>query len=212
MKIVIFGANGLTGNELVKQALENGHNVTALVRNPSSIEIKHENLKVKQANILSVNSFENTFKGADVIISTVGTGASIKKARKATTIYSDGYKNIVLAMRKYGIKRFIALLSVGTVPDPNEAAIHRVMIRPMLKGTYDDMRRAESFLATCNDIDWIGIRPLRLNNKSKTGKYRTGIDFLPEKGVNISRADVADLMLKLMTSNDNIRKYITIAD
>ncbi len=62
MKIVIFGANGLTGNELVKQALENEHNVTALARNPSSIEIKYENLAIKQANILSVNSFENTFK------------------------------------------------------------------------------------------------------------------------------------------------------
>ncbi len=82
MKIVIFGANGLTGNELVKQALENEHNVTALARNPSSIEIKYENLAIKQANILSVNSFENTFKGADVIISTVGTGASIKKVQR----------------------------------------------------------------------------------------------------------------------------------
>ncbi len=212
MKIIIFGANGLTGNELVKQALENNHNVIALVRNPSSIEVEHSNLEVKKANILDVKSFENTFEDSDVIICTVGTGASISKARKPTTIYSEGYKNIVTAMRNHKIKRFIALLSVGTVPDPNEATIHKVMIRPMLKGTYDDMRRAESFPETCNDIDWIGIRPLRLNNKAKTGKYRTGIDFLPKKGVNISRADVADLMLKLMTSDENIRKYVTIAD
>ena len=82
----------------------------------------------------------------------------------------------------------------------------------MLKGTYDDMRSAESFLASCYDIDWIGIRPLRLNNKPKTGKYRTGIDILPTKGVNISRADVADLMLKQMNSDKNIHKYVTIAD
>ncbi len=212
MNIVIFGANGLTGKELLKQALENRHNVIALVRNVSSIEIEHPNLKVKKANILDIKSFENIFKNSDAIICAIGTGTSISKARKPTTIYSEGYKNIVTAMRKHGIKRFIALLSVGTVPDPNEATIHRMIIRPMLKGTYDDMRRAENFLATCNDIDWIAVRPLRLNNKAKTGKYRTSIDHLPEKGVNISRADLADLMLKLMTSDENIHKYVTIAD
>ncbi|OQY03002.1 MAG: hypothetical protein B6I20_05910 [Bacteroidetes bacterium 4572_117] len=50
-------------------------------------------------------------------------------------------------MRKHKIKRFVALLSVGTIPDQNEALIHRLMIRPMLKGMYDDMRRTENFLA-----------------------------------------------------------------
>ena len=74
------------------------------------------------------------------------------------------------------------------------------------------MKRAGSFLAECDDIDWTGVRPLRLNNKPKTGKYRISNGILPPKGVNISRADVADLMLKLMTLNDYIREYVTIAD
>ena len=159
-----------------------------------------------------VKSFEDALIDADIVISAVGTGTSFSQARKPTTIYSDGFKNIISAMRKHKIKRFIALLSVGTIPDPNEAFIHRTMIRPMLKGTYDDMQRAESILANCDDIDWIGIRPLRLNNKPKTEKYRTGIDILPPNGVNISRADVADLMLKQMISDKNIHKYVTIAD
>lgn len=84
------------------------------------------------------------------------------EARKPTTLYSKGFSNIITAMRKNKIRRFIALLSVGTVLDPNEALIHKKIIRPLIRGTYDDMRRAESVLAECDDIDWTGIRPLRL--------------------------------------------------
>ena len=212
MKIVLFGATGLTGREILRQAIEDGQEVTAVVRNPNSIEIKHSNLTVSEGNIFKSESFEHLIKDCDVVISAVGTGTSLSKAGKPTTLYSEGFHNIIEAMRKHRISRFIGLLSVGTVPDPNEAFIHRKIIRPMLKGTYDDMRRAEEFLAKCNDIDWTCIRPLRLNNKPRTGKYRTGKDILPPKGVNISRADVAELMLKQISSKEYIRGYVTIAD
>ncbi len=212
MKILLFGATGLTGKEVLKQAISDGHEITVIVRNTKSIEINHKNLKIIEGDILKLHTFKEFVKNTDVVISTVGTGTSFAKARKPTTLYSEGFTNIVIAMRKHKIQRFIALLSVGTIPDPNEAAVHRMMIRPMLKGTYDDMRRAESFLAECKDINWTGIRPLRLNNKSKTGKYRLAKTILPPKGVNISRADVADLILKQINSKDYIHEYITIAD
>jgi len=212
MRIVLFGATGLTGNEILKQAIEDEHKVTVIVRNPNSIESEHPNLIVKEGDILKLQSFDDVIKDSDVVISAVGTGTSFSKARKPTTLYSEGFKNVVTAMRKHKINRFVALLSVGTIPDPNEALIHKTMIRPMLKGTYDDMRRAESFLAECEDINWTGIRPLRLNNKPRTGKYRTAKDILPPKGVNISRADVAEFILKQMDSEDYIRGYVTIAD
>ena len=212
MRIVLFGATGLTGHEILKQAIDDGHEVTIIVRNFNSIEIKHSNLTIEEGDILKLQSFEDVIKDSDVVISAVGTGTSFSKARKPTTLYSEGFKNIVTAMRKHNINRFVVILSVGTIPDPNEALIHKTMIRPMLKGTYDDMRRAESFLTECNDIDWTGIRPLRLNNKPRTGKYRTAKDILPPKGVNISRADVAEFILKQMNSEDYIRGYVTIAD
>ncbi len=212
MKIVLWGATGLTGREILYQALDAGHKVKAVVRNPELLKIKHTNLIVIQGDVLDAQLVEAVIAGSDVVISAIGTGISFSKARKPTKLYSDGFRNIVTAMRKHKIKRFVALLSVGTIPDPNEAFIHKTMIRPMLKGTYDDMRRAESFLAECVDIDWTGIRPLRLNNKPKTGKYRIAKDILPPNGVNISRADVAEFMLKQMDSEDYIRAYVTIAD
>ena len=195
-----------------KQAIEDGQEVTAIVRNPNSIEVKHSNLIVSEGNIYKPESFEHLLKNCDVVLSAIGTGASLSKAAKPTTLYSKGFYNIIEAMRKHKIRRFIGLLSVGTVPDPNEAFIHRKIIRPILKGTYDDMRRAELFLAKCDDIDWTCIRPLRLNNKPRTGQYRIGRDFLPPKGVNISRADVAELMLKQISSKEYIRGYVTIAE
>jgi len=212
LKIVLWGATGLTGKEILSQALDAGHKVKVIVRNPDMINVEYANLTVVKGDVLNTQLVEEVIGGCDVVISAIGTGTSFSKARKPTTLYSEGLKNIVTAMRKHKIKRFVTLLSVGTIPDPNEALVHKIMIRPMLKGTYDDMRRAESFLAKCEDIDWTGIRPLRLNNKPRTGKYRIAKDILPPNGVNISRADVAEFMLKQMDSEDFIREYATIAD
>ena len=144
----------------------------------------------------------------EVVISALGSGASFAQARKPTTLYSEGFANIVAAMRKHGIRRFIALLSVGTVPEP---FIHKLFIRPLIRGTYDDMRRVENFLAGCGDLDWVVIRPIRLMNTPRTGKYRTAVDILPPNGVEISRADVAEFILKQLCTNEHLRSYLTIA-
>ncbi len=211
MKIVLWGATGLTGREVLNQALDAGHEVKAVVRNPEQIEIEHANLSVAQGDVLNPKSVNEAVSGGDVVISAIGSGASFAQARKPTTLYSAGFANIVAAMRKHSLRRFIALLSVGTVPDPNEAFIHKKIIRPLIRGTYDDMRRAESILAGCDDIDWTAIRPLRLMDTPRTGKYRTAVNFLPPDGVEISRADVAEFMLKQMNTDEHLRGYVTIA-
>ena len=211
MKIVLWGATGLTGREILNQALEEGHEVKAVARKPSLVEVEHANLSVVRGDALNPKSVQEAVAGGEVVISALGSGTSFAKARKPTTIYSEGFANIVTAMRKHKIRRFITLLSVGTVPDPNEAFIHKQFIRPLIRGTYDDMRRAENFLAGCDDIEWIGIRPLRLMNTPQTSKYRTAVDILPPGGVKISRADVAEFMLKQLYTNEHLRCYLTIS-
>jgi putative NADH-flavin reductase len=211
MKIVLWGATGLTGREVLNQALGAGHEVKAVARKPSQIEVEHTNLSVVRGDVLDPQSVEDAVAGGEVVISALGSGAELAQARKPTTVYSEGFANIVAAMRKNDIRRFVALLSVGTVPDPNEAFIHKMIIRPFLRGTYDDMRRAEDFLAGCSDIDWICIRPLRLMNTPRTGKYRIAVDILPPGGVKISRADVAEFILKQVSTFEHLRSYLTIA-
>lgn len=211
MKIVLWGATGLTGREVLYQALEGGHEVKAVARNPGLIEAEHANLSVVRGDALNPQSVQEAVAGGEVVISALGSGASFAEARKPTTIYSEGFANIVAAMRKHDIRRFIAILSVGTVPDPNEPFIHKRIIRPLIRSTYDDMRKAENFLAGCDDLDWVVIRPLRLLNTSRTGKYRTAVNILPPGGIGISRADVAEFILKQVCTDEHLRSYLTIA-
>jgi putative NADH-flavin reductase len=211
MKIILWGATGLTGREVLNQALNDGYEVKAVVRNPELIEVEHANLSVVRGDALNPQSVQEAVAGGEVVISALGSGASIAEASKPTTIYSKGFANIVAAMRKHDIPRFIALTSVGTIPDPGEPLFHRQNIRPLIRATYNDMRKAENYLADCDDLDWVVIRPLRLMDTPRTGKYRTAVDFLPPDGVEISRADVADFMLKQVYTDEHLRSYVTIA-
>jgi len=169
-------------------------------------------LTVVRGDALNPQSVQEAVAGGEVVISALGTGSTLAQARKPTTVYSEGFANIVAAMRKHDIRRFIALVAVGTWPDPNEPLIHKMIIRRILKANYDDIRKAEkNVLANCDDLDWIGIRPMRLMNTPRTGKYRTAVNFLPPNGIEISRADVAEFMLKQMSTDEHLRSYVTIA-
>jgi len=211
MKIVLWGATGLTGCEVLYQALNGGHEVKAVARNPGLIEAEHANLSVVRGDALNPQSVQEAVDGGEVVISTLGSGASFAQARKPTTIYSEGFANIVAAMRKHDIRRFIALTSVGTVDDPYEPFFHKRIVRPLIRATYDDMRKAENYLAGCDDLDWVVIRPMRLLNTSRTGKYRTAVDILPPGGIGISRADLAEFILKQVCTDEHLRSYLTIA-
>ena len=211
MKIVLWGATGLTGRKVLYQALEGGHEVKAIARNPGLIEAEHANLTVVRGDALNRQSVQEAVSGGEVVISALGSGTSFAEARKPTTIYSEGFANIVAAMRKHTIRRFIALLSVGTVDDPYEPFIHKRIIRPLIRRTYDDMRKAENFLAGCDDLDWVVIRPLRLLNTSRTGKYRTSVNILPPGGIGIGRPDLAEFILKQVRTDEHLRSYLTIA-
>jgi len=128
--------------------------VKAIVRNPERIEVEHANLSVVRGDVLNPQSVQETAAGGEVVISALGSGATLEEASKPTTVYSEGFANIVAAMRKHDIRRFIALVAVGTVPDPNEPLFHKEVIRPMLKANYDDIRKAEkNVLANCDDLD-----------------------------------------------------------
>jgi putative NADH-flavin reductase len=211
MRIVLWGATGLTGCEVLYQALEGGHEVKAVARNPGLIEAEHTNLSVVRGDALNPQSVREAVAGGEIVVSTLGSGASFAEARKPTTVYSAGFTNIVAAMRDRAIRRFIALTSVGTVPDPGEPFFHKRFIRPLIRATYDDMSKAENYLAGCDDLDWVVIRPMRLLNASRTGKYRTAVDILPPGGVGIGRADVAEFILKQMGTDEHLRNFVAIA-
>ena len=94
MKVLIIGATGGTGRQLVEQALTAGHEVTALVRNPGKIRARHERLRVVQGDILDFHSLDLALAGQDAVLSSLGT----KSVFKPVKIFSEGTSNLLRAM------------------------------------------------------------------------------------------------------------------
>jgi putative NADH-flavin reductase len=207
MKIALFGASGPTGVLVVQQALEKGHLVTAFVRSPEKFTQSHPDLTVIKADVLLPSTFENKLKGHDIVISTLGIGQSFKD----TTLYSESGKNIIEAMRKSGVKKFICLTSGGVEDDdPSFEFIYKLVFKRLLRKPYNNMKKLESYLQSVSDIDWIVIRPSRLIDTPLTGIYRVSPRYAPKGGSKISRADLAQFILKQLNSNEWLRKTPTI--
>ncbi len=207
MNIVIFGATGGTGQEIVKQALEQGHTVTAFVRNPAKLEHKHTNLKIIQGDVLDYTSVEKALQGQDVVLCALGLPASNKSKGRA-----KGTKNIIQAMEKIGVKRFICQSSLGFGDSKDFLPFHfKYLIVPFfLRHTFADHELQENHIKQ-SQLDWIIVRPVNLTNGERIGIYKHGFDANENIKLKISRADVADFMLKQLTSNTYLHKTLGLS-
>ena len=208
MKIIIFGATGGTGQALVKQALEKGHTVTVLARNPEKVEIRHANLSVIKGDVLDTASVEKAIAGHDAVLVALG----VKPPSRAVVV-GPGTKNIINAMKKHDIKRLIvesAMFMDDTVR--KNSFLISILTKTFMKGLYADKLVQEATIRE-SDMEWVIIRPVGLTNGPKTEIYRFG-ESLKLKGISptISRADVADFMLKQLNSNTNIHKAVLVAN
>ncbi len=207
MKLAVFGASGPTGKLVVQQALEQGHKVTAFVRSPEKFNLSNPDLTVIKADALTPSTFENHLEGHDVLLSALGIGQSFKD----TTLYSESGNNIIEAMRKSGVNKFICLTSGGVEDDdPSFEFIYKLVFKRLLRKPYNNMKKLESYLQSVNDIDWIIVRPSRLVNTPLTGVYRVSARYAPKGGSKISRADLSQFILKQLDSNEWVRKTPTL--
>lgn len=205
MKIVVFGATGGTGKQLVQQALGQKHEVTAFVRNPAKLDIKHENLRVFQGNILDKSDLEKAMMGKDAVLSTLGARSILKK----TSVISEGTKNIIAAMKKHKVKRLIFESAFGVGESRSKAGLLGKVDNIVLKNIFADKVKQEEYIRK-SGLDWVIVRPAILTNGPKKGTYRTGEDIKIRFFATISRADVSDFMLKQLSQDDYIRKTPTI--
>jgi putative NADH-flavin reductase len=212
MQIFLLGATGATGQELLK-ILSVTYDIKLLVRNPEKIlfeqfKSRHK-IEVIKGDISEADKLKLHFEGCDVIISSLGTGME----NRLTDIYSNGGRNILNAMRANGIKKLITITSgLIDVSDPgtDNFFLNRI-IRPNYNKAYYDMIRWETILDDTKDIDWVCVRPTQLIDKPATHKYRVQLNHCPSKGRKISRADMADFILKQITSDEYIHKKPVLA-
>ena len=203
MKIAIFGATGGTGRQLLEQALEEGHSVTACVRDASKLEdVTSSNLKIIQGDVLNENTVEEVVAGQDVVLSALGAGA------KRTTLREDGTREIVKAMEKKGIKRLITLSSLGVGDSRKNLDFFTkfIVVDLFLRHPFADHERQEKVVRE-SDLDWTIVRPPHLVKGSRTGEYQHGFatDYRNIKA-KISRGDVADFMLNQISNDTYVRK------
>ena len=199
-KLIVFGATGGTGREVVKQALDRGHEVTIIVRNPLSFDTQHPSLKIVQGDVLQPSSFAEYMQGMDAVISCLGVGNS----RQPTTLYSTGIENIISAMKMAGVQRLICI-SAGALYVNQQMGffvriITKLVLQKILKEMYADMRLMEQIVEE-SKLNWTIVRPPMLKNKPFTGVYRTAITGHIKHPFSIARADLADFMLNIITNS-----------
>jgi putative NADH-flavin reductase len=203
MRIYIIGGTGKTGRELIMQALEQGHTVTALVRNPKRLKITHPNLSFIKGNVLDLKSFDSSVKDHDAVLSALGHKRFIIKTR----ILSEGTKNIVTAMQKQNVKRLICITSLGINDSRFKLGLYYSLFTiPFILLFYFLDKSKQEKIIFKSDLDWTIIRPGQLTNGGKRLKYKHGLNvgnYIITK--MISRADVADFMINQLSDKTYIR-------
>ncbi len=156
MRIVVIGANGATGQEIVTQALRAGHEVVGAVRRPETLS-HVQGVQIAKIDLADPYSIQAAIHGADAVVSALGTGG-LGSAMKFTTLYSDATRTIRNAMRAVGVKRIIALSSGGTVDNNLAPKFYTKLLRRLLINTYIDMARMETILEESPDMEWTCVR------------------------------------------------------
>lgn len=208
MKLIIFGSTGGTGQQVLRQALELGHDVTVFVRKPEKLHQKDKKLNVVKGDVLDYTSVERAIKGHDIVLCTLG-----RPPRDKSNLRSNGTKNIIRAMEKSGVKRFICQSSdgVGDSHDTLPFFMKYLIVPLMLRHAFADHEIQETHIKQ-SQLDWIIVRPVALTDGEHTGFYQHGYTT-DNKTVTfkISRADTADFMLKQLVDNNYLHRTPSIS-
>ena len=202
MKLLIFGSTGGTGRQLVEQALKQGHTVTAFARSSTKLDIHHANLKIVQGDVTDLATVEKAVQGQEAVVSAIGAG------EKRTTLRTDGTRQIIRAMEKVGIRRFISLSTLGIGDSQDLLPFHYkyFLVPLLLRHAFADHERQENYIKQSR-LDWIIVRPAALTNGTHTSIYRHGFTSSDKTiKAKISRADVADFILKQLTDDTYLHK------
>ena len=198
-RVLIIGATGGTGRELVKQALEHGYTVTALVRDPAQMRVEHPRLAVVRGDVLDRVMVDTAMRGQEAVLCALGHKRYLYPSR----ILSDGTRNIVEAMKAHGARRLVCATSLGLGDSAGRLGVlYTLFILPVVLPFYFwDKTRQERVIAE-SSVEWVIVRPGALNNGDKRSRVQQGFGVGSLLGtVRVSRANVAAFMLSQLSSD-----------
>ena len=205
MNILILGGTGRVGSHIVSFALQDKHQVTALVRTPEKLQIKDENLTILQGNVLNKEEIAHAMRGMDVVISALNTD-------RGNTL-SESMPLIIEAMENEGIKRIITVGTAGILQSrvsPDVLRYQSSESKRKITRAAEEHHKVYHLLQQSN-LDWTIVCPTYLPDGERVGNYRIERNFLPENGVKISVPDTAEFTFSQITNNDFIRTRVGIA-
>lgn len=203
MKLAIFGATGRVGSEILKRALADGHQVTALQRSPKLD--KHPGLETVFGDVRQGKDVKRTMAGADAVISALGTDK--------TTTLTDAMPFIIESMKAHGIKRIITIGTAGILNSRLEEG--------KLRYQGGDSNRKLTFAAEQHEqvyrmleesgLEWTIVCPTYLPDGEAKGGYRVEKDYLPEGGKEITVGDTGEFAYHQLESSEFIGRRVGIA-
>jgi putative NADH-flavin reductase len=225
MKLTIFAATGGIGRQILQQATEAGHDVTAVARNPQKLPADLSGkVRVVTADLAAPDpaALESAVEGADAVLSALGPRSNAEAG-----VATQGTRAIVAAMKATGVRRIVVVSAapIGTVAssgqpnppkrDPGDGFFMAYLFGPLTKAAlrkhYADLAQMEDALRE-SGLDWTAIRPPRLTDKPLTGTYRTAYGRNLRRGLYISRADVAHCMLQVLEDPRAIEQTVSLAN
>lgn len=210
MKIAVFGSTGPSGQLIVKYALSKGYEVTAYARNPSKINFQDKNLTVIEGTLSDIPAIEHAVSGAQAVVSILGATTNVKN-----TELSDGTQNIIDAMKKYHVRRLVAM-GTASVDDANDRPVWKFrllvkIVKSLIPGAYNEIRRIGSRVKQ-SGLDWTLIRLAMLANGPAKGIKHVGYYGIDDINLTVTRADLAKFFVDQVENSEYIQKAPAISN
>ena len=204
MRVLIIGASKGIGLKTTRQTLDSGHNVRALARSSTAIAFSNPSLEKMRGDALKTEDVEAALVGVDVVIQTLGVG--LGDLFRPVHLFSDATRVLIAAMRSQGVKRLICVTGFGA-GDSRESisCLQRLPFQIVFGRAYDDKSLQEKMIKE-SELDWTIARPGVLTNGPRTGRYRILSEASQWRNGIISRADVAEFLVRQIGDQTYIRK------
>lgn len=210
MKIAVLGAFGKTGLQLIDRATTRGFEVTAVVRDATRKPAGVSDLvHIAEADARDPDAVSLAIDGCDAVISALGSPGTYPDDLLQTSTRATA-----TAMHLHHIRRIVVISGVGVTSD-GDNPVARVTISPLvrrlMRDVFEDKLAMEEFLQT-SELDWTIVRPPKLVDGQRRGRYRTRMGGNTWMGMRITRADLADALLDVVDIPATIRQVVSVAN
>jgi putative NADH-flavin reductase len=208
MKLMILGATGGTGLELIRRSLAHGHSVTAFVRAPDRLEEFRGRITIRQGNLLDQNALAKALRGQDAVLS--GFGPRVPIAKTDAHLLEEFATVLTGAMRDANLRRAIIISTAFLFKDSIIPPTY--LIGKLLFPTVVTDSAALEGIFKKSDLDWTIVRPAQLTDTPFTGRYRVRLGHLPRMGFKIGRPNVAEYFVQAASDNALVRKVVGVSN